>query len=392
MKYFNTEYYSSLSHAENAEKRDLGGTSITSEKGTDGKANNSSSYNHDYYMKNKEKWKDNTNTTKEISEFAGLNEDDVKKLKELAMSKGMDSAEYKKLLNQLSKNNPDQAKKIEDALKKDKETGEKEFDLDAAAWDVIRGKYKNGAERRAALGEDYEMVQKRVNELYKEGKVGGGSSSGGSSKSTDKKTTTKKATQSKEEKAYKEKSEYYTGHYGGNVKHSEDEELAHHGILGQKWGVRRFQNEDGTLTSEGRKHYSSEYRKQMERAKQDVNRKGTDLYVKAYNQHANKLNSGLTDKYNREYDKKHNITEDSNYDYSSDPDYEANYYKMSDEIFNATYDKVVADALRNSYFYKSAQAIIEKYGTMDIADLVEQNNNYFKEVDENYEKVNKKYS
>ena len=171
-----------------------------------------------------------------------------------------------------------------------------------------------------------------------------------------------------------------------------DEELAHHGILGQKWGVRRFQNEDGTLTSEGRKHYSSEYRKQMERAKQDVNRKGTDLYVKAYNQHANKLNSGLTDKYNREYDKKHNITEDSNYDYSSDPDYEANYYKMSDEIFNATYDKVVADALRNSYFYKSAQAIIEKYGTMDIADLVEQNNNYFKEVDENYEKVNKKYS
>lgn len=31
--------------------------------------------------------------------------------------------------------------------------------------------------------------------------------------------------------------------------------LAHHGILGQKWGVRRYQNEDGTLTAAGKKRY-----------------------------------------------------------------------------------------------------------------------------------------
>lgn len=29
--------------------------------------------------------------------------------------------------------------------------------------------------------------------------------------------------------------------------------LAHHGIKGQKWGVRRYQNHDGSLTAEGRK-------------------------------------------------------------------------------------------------------------------------------------------
>lgn len=33
--------------------------------------------------------------------------------------------------------------------------------------------------------------------------------------------------------------------------------IAHHGILGQKWGVRRFQNANGTLTPEGRKRYQN---------------------------------------------------------------------------------------------------------------------------------------
>lgn len=33
--------------------------------------------------------------------------------------------------------------------------------------------------------------------------------------------------------------------------------LAHHGIKGQKWYVRRFQNSDGTLTEAGKKRYST---------------------------------------------------------------------------------------------------------------------------------------
>ena len=35
-------------------------------------------------------------------------------------------------------------------------------------------------------------------------------------------------------------------------------ELQHHGILGMKWGVRRYQNEDGTLTAAGKKRYKDE--------------------------------------------------------------------------------------------------------------------------------------
>ena len=35
-------------------------------------------------------------------------------------------------------------------------------------------------------------------------------------------------------------------------------ELYHHGIKGMKWGVRRFQNEDGSLTAAGKKRYDDD--------------------------------------------------------------------------------------------------------------------------------------
>lgn len=41
----------------------------------------------------------------------------------------------------------------------------------------------------------------------------------------------------------------------------ENNEIYHHGIIGQKWGVRRYQNSDGTLTDAGKKRYSAEMEK-----------------------------------------------------------------------------------------------------------------------------------
>lgn len=49
------------------------------------------------------------------------------------------------------------------------------------------------------------------------------------------------------------------------------DELYHHGVKGMKWGVRRYQNKDGTLTSAGKKHYNKVENKEIKKArKQDV--------------------------------------------------------------------------------------------------------------------------
>lgn len=37
-------------------------------------------------------------------------------------------------------------------------------------------------------------------------------------------------------------------------------ELYHHGVKGMKWGVRRYQNSDGTLTDKGKKRYARDAR------------------------------------------------------------------------------------------------------------------------------------
>lgn len=47
--------------------------------------------------------------------------------------------------------------------------------------------------------------------------------------------------------------------------------LAHHGILGQKWGIRRYQNYDGSYTQAGMKRYNKsleEYNKKDESYKE----------------------------------------------------------------------------------------------------------------------------
>lgn len=44
-----------------------------------------------------------------------------------------------------------------------------------------------------------------------------------------------------------------------------EDTLAHYGVLGMKWGVRRYQNTNGTLTSAGKKRYSRSDARQIKK-------------------------------------------------------------------------------------------------------------------------------
>lgn len=69
--------------------------------------------------------------------------------------------------------------------------------------------------------------------------------------------------------------------------------IMHHGIKGQRWGVRRFENPDGTLTDAGKRRYRDAISSRVDAARNKVRQTREDIQRAKYEK---RRNAALTSK------------------------------------------------------------------------------------------------
>ena len=165
-----------------------------------------------------------------------------------------------------------------------------------------------------------------------------------------------------------------------------EDELCHYGIKGMRWGIRRYQNPDGSLTPAGKKKYSKEVYKKIEYS----GKHGKTWYeISDELSKDNKFKSVIEG--NSDLRKAH-----KEFSELSDKRNEA-YEKQSKSISKKRMEKMVSDEIEKNWkprFFDKTGAPTEelKFYVQDAIEAEHASKNQsFKELDDAYNRAWKKY-
>lgn len=183
--------------------------------------------------------------------------------------------------------------------------------------------------------------------------------------------------------------------------------ISHHGILGMKWGVRRYQNSDGTLTSAGKKRVENYNTWKSAQSKADSQLKKANAAFTALGNtklkrvvNASKTNTKEGRTYTKEWEKYADLQVKANKAYTSDVRKIHNEIKRNskqvsknlDKSDKSLYSEEANEKRRDAASKMTDDMMTGKYTFEGSAkEMSRQANKYMKEwdslYDKNYEKL-----
>ncbi len=130
---------------------------------------------------------------------------------------------------------------------------------------------------------------------------------------------------------------------------------AHYGVKGMKWGVRRYQNYDGSLIPAGKKRISKQYELETKKTMSTLKRSYNRMRLNAYNRAVDYMNDGGIARFNDAQRKKYGEK------YTERDDYMQDYQKLFDAELTKRMNKSLDNFYKNNKHYRRGKALAERY-------------------------------